>query len=459
MNTIRWPACCLMVLLLASSASAQQGLRWEANLDSARALAAQTNRLVLVHFSASWCGPCKQLEQNVFSQPGFGQQLVGQYVAVKLDFDAQQALASQLGVEKIPTDVVLTPQGQVVQKFVSPQTAEQYTGALQQIAAAAGYRGQPAQPQYAAQPSAPGPQQGMPTQQPQSPAAQPSSRGMSDDRYADYYNSRGQGAALAAQPYAPQPSVAPSPYTPAAPPAAPMMPSGAPSGAPGSPYGNLVNAPQPSPASQPAAPSQPTIDPRYADQRYAATPTQPAVPQPAAPAVTQPMAPQQPAASQPAASQPTVPQPYNVAQPATPPAIQPPAMQPPAMQPSASNTAAAPQGNPPMGLDGFCPVTLIQKKQWIKGDTRWGAIHRGRTYLFTSPEAQQQFLASPDAFSPTMSGDDPVLALDHNQAIPGRRQHGVFYGGKVYLFSSEASLDVFSKNPGRYTAEAQQARR
>lgn len=122
-------------------------------------------------------------------------------------------------------------------------------------------------------------------------------------------------------------------------------------------------------------------------------------------------------------------------------------------------TLQLPPGSPPLALDGFCPVTLSEKKAWTKGDTRWGAIHRGQTYLFTSHEEQQRFLSKPDAYSPVISGNDPVLALDNRQSVAGRREHGLFFENRIYLFSTEASLDRFKQNPNRYAAEVIQAMR
>ncbi|HEY5315698.1 MAG TPA: hypothetical protein VIK18_24420, partial [Pirellulales bacterium] len=140
---------------------------------------------------------------------------------------------------------------------------------------------------------------------------------------------------------------------------------------------------------------------------------------------------------------------------------------PAAASPQASEIATAPPGrrlqlppgSPPLGLEGYCPVTLVDKHAWREGDVRFGAIHHGRTYLFASHAEQQRFLANPDAFSPVMSGDDPVLALDENKSVPGKRKHGVFFSNRVYLFSTEATLTAFSKNPGRYAPEITQARR
>lgn len=115
-------------------------------------------------------------------------------------------------------------------------------------------------------------------------------------------------------------------------------------------------------------------------------------------------------------------------------------------------------GNPPLAMDGFCPVTLVEKRKWSAGDPRWGAIHRGRTYLFAGPQEQQSFLATPDRYAPVLNGIDPVMAFDHQQELTGKREFGVFVGNRVYLFSSEASRRQFQQNPARYAAAPRQAR-
>ena len=113
-----------------------------------------------------------------------------------------------------------------------------------------------------------------------------------------------------------------------------------------------------------------------------------------------------------------------------------------------------------MGLEGYCPVTLVEAKQWALGDKTWGVVHRGRTYLFLGPAEKEKFLANPDRYSPVLSGNDPVLAVDSQVAVPGRREFGVFGAdGRVYLFADEGSLGRFNQNQTRYSAETIQAMR
>jgi YHS domain-containing protein len=140
-----------------------------------------------------------------------------------------------------------------------------------------------------------------------------------------------------------------------------------------------------------------------------------------------------------------------------------------------STTSARPENSqqlipasqaPPIGLDGFCPVTLLEtvardpsdRSAWRKGDKRYGAIHRGRTYLFVSPECQQRFLASPDAFAPALAGCDPVHFADRGQMVDGKRAYGlVTPDRRIYLFADEASRNRFEQSPAAYSNAIQQA--
>jgi hypothetical protein len=111
------------------------------------------------------------------------------------------------------------------------------------------------------------------------------------------------------------------------------------------------------------------------------------------------------------------------------------------------------------GLDGFCPVRLVTEHRWQAGDPRYGAVHRGRIYLFTGPEEQRAFLANPDYYSPVLSGCDPVYYSDRNQLVPGGRQHGVFFRNRIFLFADAQSASAFRTDPGHYATQAEEAHR
>jgi protein disulfide-isomerase len=150
-----------------------------------------------------------------------------------------------------------------------------------------------------------------------------------------------------------------------------------------------------------------------------------------------------------------------------------PAANAPAMQPQVvTNPAAAsqvnpashisvtqqlPAGSPPLAFDGYCPVALKTNHKWVAGNLKFGAIHRGRTFLFMGEEQRQQFLANPDAYCPVFSGMDPVLLLDNNQLVEGSRRFGFEYLGAFYLFSNQESMNLFKSKPDQYAASVRQA--
>lgn len=128
-----------------------------------------------------------------------------------------------------------------------------------------------------------------------------------------------------------------------------------------------------------------------------------------------------------------------------------PAAEPSTTPPQPERAAAPPAASMPLGLEGYCPVTLAETGSWVEGQAQWGARHRGRTYLFAGEAQQRTFLADPDRFAPALSGDDPVIAFDTGRTTPGERRFGVTYQSRVYLFSTPETRAAFSANPQRYT--------
>src|SRR5215212_2349007 len=130
------PLVVVLSALLAMPALAQQeAVHWQKDLESAKVVAKQTNRLVLVHFWTPSCGPCMALNQNVFNQPGVASAIETQFVPVKLNADENSATATWYGITRVPMDVIVTPDGQLVTKLVSPPTPAAYVA---EVTAAAG---------------------------------------------------------------------------------------------------------------------------------------------------------------------------------------------------------------------------------------------------------------------------------------------------------------------------------
>ena len=108
-------------------------------------------------------------------------------------------------------------------------------------------------------------------------------------------------------------------------------------------------------------------------------------------------------------------------------------------------------------LDGFCPVALRDKEAWVAGRADLEANFGGQKYQFSSAAARQKFLANPQEYVPVRRGNDVVLAIEENRTVPGSIQHSAVWQGRLYLFSSTASLAAFRGDPARYVERADTA--
>lgn len=81
----------LVAVAFNSSTSGADAVRWRDSLDGAKVEAAQSGKLVLLHFYTSSCGPCRMLDENVFSQPQVGDAMEGSYIPIKIDAENSPA--------------------------------------------------------------------------------------------------------------------------------------------------------------------------------------------------------------------------------------------------------------------------------------------------------------------------------------------------------------------------------
>ena len=74
----------------------------------------QEDKLLVVDFFATWCGPCKKLSPTLDEvSEEFGEQVN----IVKVDVDESEDLAMNYGIRSVPT-VLFFKNGQQVDKFV-----------------------------------------------------------------------------------------------------------------------------------------------------------------------------------------------------------------------------------------------------------------------------------------------------------------------------------------------------
>ncbi len=102
--------------LVCGAAFAEEG--WLEDLDAAVKQAAEQKKLVLADFTASWCGWCAKMKEEVFEKEEFKALAAEKFVLVTIDGDKNRVLVDKYGVQGFPTLVILDGEGKEVHKIV-----------------------------------------------------------------------------------------------------------------------------------------------------------------------------------------------------------------------------------------------------------------------------------------------------------------------------------------------------
>ncbi|TKY69743.1 Thioredoxin H2 [Spatholobus suberectus] len=89
--------------------------KWMAHFDASK----ETNTLMVIDFTATWCGPCKYMDPSI-------QEFAAKYTNVefiKIDVDELMGVSQEFQVQAMPT-FILMKKGKVVDKVVGAKKEE-----------------------------------------------------------------------------------------------------------------------------------------------------------------------------------------------------------------------------------------------------------------------------------------------------------------------------------------------
>ena len=92
-------------------------IHWEYDYTKGVQRAAQMGKRVLLQFHSNVNADCMEMEREVFGKSEV-QKLMGEYVAVRLDYLLNKKLADDLNVQVVPTFLVLRHDGVIVGSHV-----------------------------------------------------------------------------------------------------------------------------------------------------------------------------------------------------------------------------------------------------------------------------------------------------------------------------------------------------
>jgi len=104
----------------------------------------------------------------------------------------------------------------------------------------------------------------------------------------------------------------------------------------------------------------------------------------------------------------------------------------------------------PLALDGYCPVSILEMKKWVKGNPAHESVYDGKTYLFANEQGKRMFDADPVKYVPALGGDCVVALVKMGKRVPGNLRLAAFHDGRLFLFSNEDAQKMFLAQPAAY---------
>ena len=114
-------------------------IQWSANIDSALVQAEQTDKILMIDFMATWCPPCRAMEDSTFNRPAVIKK-ARHFLTVRIDVDRQGEVANQYdgnaakyGGVGIPNILFLDKHGTRLAHLIGFQPAERLTAVMDSV--------------------------------------------------------------------------------------------------------------------------------------------------------------------------------------------------------------------------------------------------------------------------------------------------------------------------------------
>ena len=124
-------AAAVVVSVVASQAVAKE-LKWGTDFNKAVKTAKTQGKLVLVDFWTPWCGWCKRLEEDVYSDEDIAKFVSDHFVPVKVNGDKHEDLVKKYKIRGYPTTLILDGSGQQIKKIIGYREAPAFLAELKE---------------------------------------------------------------------------------------------------------------------------------------------------------------------------------------------------------------------------------------------------------------------------------------------------------------------------------------
>lgn len=96
---------------------------WRSNFKRAAQESARVKKPMLLEITADWCGYCHKMLQQTFTNEQVVRHVNGCFIPVSVDADDQKQLVAAIGIEGLPTTVIISPEMKVLKKLTGYHSA------------------------------------------------------------------------------------------------------------------------------------------------------------------------------------------------------------------------------------------------------------------------------------------------------------------------------------------------
>jgi len=120
----------LLFITLAFTAKAADGIQFEKNQTwtEIKAKALKERKMIFFDAYTSWCGPCKYLESDIYTEQSVASYFNSNFINVKFDMEKGEGiqLAGEFNIMAYPTLLFFSPEGKLVHKTVGAMEAPEF---------------------------------------------------------------------------------------------------------------------------------------------------------------------------------------------------------------------------------------------------------------------------------------------------------------------------------------------
>lgn len=107
-----------------------RSISWQSSIQRAVDDAKRAGLPLLIQVSAEWCPHCVRMKRETYTDPQLASVISQRYVAVSVDADQQREFIQQMGIQSLPTTLVVAPDLRILNRLQGFQSANQIMQAL-----------------------------------------------------------------------------------------------------------------------------------------------------------------------------------------------------------------------------------------------------------------------------------------------------------------------------------------